>query len=59
MFTGNTGKAHSVDAIISVAALLKDDPRYKFHIVGSGSEFDNVKRLADFSHPIMSSSRGL
>ena len=46
MFAGNIGKAQSVDTIIKAAALLKDDPRFKFHIVGSGSELDNAKKLA-------------
>ena len=46
MFAGNIGKAQSVDTIIRAAALLKDDPNFKFHIVGSGSELDNVKKLA-------------
>ena len=46
MFAGNIGKAQSVDTIIRAAALLKDDPKFKFHIVGSGSELDNVKKLA-------------
>ncbi len=47
MFAGNIGKAQSVDTIIRAATLLKDNPKYKFHIVGSGSELDNVKKLAD------------
>ena len=47
MFAGNIGKAQSVDTIIRAAALLKDNPKYKFHIVGSGSELDNIKKLAD------------
>ena len=47
MFAGNIGKAQSVDTIIRAAALLKDDSRFKFHIVGSGSELDNIKKLAD------------
>lgn len=46
MFAGNIGKAQSVDTIIRAAALLKDDPRFKFHIVGSGSELENIKKLA-------------
>jgi len=46
MFAGNIGKAQSVDTIIRVAALLKDNPKFKFHIVGSGSELDNVMKLA-------------
>ena len=50
MFAGNIGKAQSVDTIIRAASLLKDDPRFKFHIVGSGSELDNVKRLAEELH---------
>lgn len=46
MFAGNIGKAQSADTIIRAAALLKDDLRFKFHIVGSGSELDNIKKLA-------------
>ncbi len=47
MFAGNIGKAQSVDTIIRAAALLKDDPRFKFHILGDGSELENVKNLAN------------
>lgn len=46
MFAGNIGKAQSVDTIIRAAALLKDDPRFRFHIVGSGSELENIKKFA-------------
>ena len=46
MFAGNIGKAQSLDAIIRAASLLKDDLRFKFHIVGSGSELENIKKLA-------------
>lgn len=46
MFAGNIGKAQSIDTIIKAAALLKDDPKFRFHIVGSGSELDNAKKLA-------------
>lgn len=46
MFAGNIGKAQSVDTIIRAAALIKDDKRFKFHIVGSGSEYDNNVTLA-------------
>lgn len=46
MFAGNIGKAQSVDTIIRAAALLKNDKRFEFHIVGSGSEYDNNVALA-------------
>lgn len=46
MFAGNIGKAQSVDTIIKAAALLKENPGFKFHIVGSGSELENIKKLA-------------
>ncbi|MCR4562896.1 MAG: glycosyltransferase family 4 protein [Bacilli bacterium] len=46
MFAGNIGKAQSVDTIIRAAALLKEKPGFKFHIVGSGSELENIKKLA-------------
>ncbi len=47
MFAGNIGKAQSIDTIIKAASLLKDDPRFKFHIVGGGSELVNMKKLAN------------
>ena len=47
MFAGNIGKAQSADTIIRAASLLKDNFRFKFHIVGSGSELDNIKKLAE------------
>lgn len=47
MFAGNIGKAQSADTIIKAAALLKNDSRFRFHIVGSGTELDNVKKLAN------------
>ena len=46
MFAGNIGKAQSIDTIIKAAALLKDDPKFRFHIVGSGSELDNARKLS-------------
>lgn len=46
MFAGNIGKAQSVETIIKAAALLKENYSFKFHIVGSGSELDNVTKLA-------------
>ena len=46
MFAGNIGKAQSVETIIRAAEILKDNPKFKFHIVGSGSELDNMKKLA-------------
>lgn len=47
MFAGNIGKAQDVGTIIRGAMLLKDNPKYKFHIVGDGSELENVKKLAE------------
>ena len=46
VFAGNVGKAQSVDTIIRAANILKENPKYKFHIVGGGSELDNIKKLA-------------
>ena len=50
MFAGNIGKGQSVQTIIKAAEILKDDSKYMFHIVGSGSELDNVKKLAEDLH---------
>lgn len=46
MFAGNIGTAQSVDTIIKAAALCKDIPNLRWHIVGDGKELDNCKRLS-------------
>ena len=46
MFAGNIGKAQSVETIIKAANVLKNETKFKFHIVGSGSELEKVKSLA-------------
>lgn len=46
MFAGNIGKAQSIDKIIRTAAILKENNKFKFHIVGDGSELNNAKQLA-------------
>lgn len=46
MFAGNVGNFQSVDTIIRAAALTKDDDRIKWHILGDGSQLENLKKLA-------------
>lgn len=47
MFAGNIGKAQSIRTLIETAKILKDDKRFKFHIVGCGSEYENSKKLVE------------
>lgn len=47
MFAGNIGITQSVDTIIRAAALTKDIPNLRWHIVGDGSELEHCKNLAD------------
>lgn len=46
MFAGNIGTAQSVGTIVRTAALLKDVPDLRFHIVGDGSDAGRVRQLA-------------
>lgn len=46
MFAGNLGAAQSVDTIIRAAALTLDIPNLRWHIVGDGSELENLKGLS-------------
>ncbi len=46
-FAGNIGKAQKVDTIISAAKILRDEKDLYFHIVGDGSELENVKKSAE------------
>lgn len=45
MFAGNVGAAQSLDTVLQAAALLKDVPELRWHIVGDGSELENLKAL--------------
>ena len=47
MFAGNIGKAQSLETIIYAAELLKNDNSFRFHIVGEGSSFNEIKILSD------------
>ena len=47
MFAGNVGAAQGVDTIIRAAALTRDIPNLRWHIVGDGSELENCKKLAN------------
>lgn len=49
LFAGNIGAVQNVDCILRAAALVKQkNPGFfRVHIVGSGSELENCRRLAD------------
>lgn len=45
MFAGNIGAAQSVDTIIKAAKLISDIPNLRWHIVGDGSELENLRAM--------------
>ena len=47
MIAGNIGRAQSVDTIINAAEILKNNPKYLFHIVGAGSGLKKIKSLTE------------
>lgn len=46
MFAGNVGAAQSLNTVLDAAALLKDVPQLRWHIVGDGSELQSLKASA-------------
>ncbi|WP_101723332.1 glycosyltransferase family 4 protein [Eggerthella timonensis] len=46
VFAGNIGENQAVDVIVRAAALLKNDPVIRIHVVGSGSRYEECKSLA-------------
>ncbi len=46
MFAGNVGAAQSLNTVIDAAEILKDVPNLRWHIVGDGSELENLKEMA-------------
>lgn len=46
MFAGNVGAAQSIPTILQAAKLLEKEEQLRWHIVGNGSELENMKDLA-------------
>ena len=46
MFAGNVGAAQSLNTVLQAAAALQDIPKLRWHIVGDGSELQNLKDLS-------------
>lgn len=47
VFAGNIGVMQSVETIIEAAAILKENDRIKFHIVGDGTSLEACKELVN------------
>lgn len=60
MFAGNVGAAQSVDTIVRAAALCRDIPNLRWHVVGDGIALDECKKLAkELSAPVIFHGRQL
>lgn len=46
MFAGNIGSAQSVKTIIEAARILRNEKKIRWHIVGDGSELENIQKLS-------------
>lgn len=46
LFAGNVGVAQSLDTVLEAAAILKNIPALRWHIVGDGSELERLKQAA-------------
>ena len=46
VFAGNIGAAQSLDTVLGAADILREDTRLRWHIVGDGSELENLKNRA-------------
>lgn len=46
MFAGNVGAAQSLTTVLEAADILRDIPNLRWHIVGDGSELENLKAMA-------------
>ncbi len=44
MFAGNLGKAQSLETVIDAAAFIKERNDFQIHLVGDGSELQNLKQ---------------
>jgi colanic acid biosynthesis glycosyl transferase WcaI len=46
-YSGNLGRAHEIDTVLSAAALLRDHPRIVFLFIGGGHQFDRLAQIAN------------
>ena len=46
MFAGNIGAAQNLQVVLRAAEILREEKNLQWHIVGDGSELENLKRLA-------------
>ena len=46
MFAGNIGAAQSLNTILEAADILRDEQKIRWHIIGDGSELENLKKIA-------------
>ncbi len=46
-YSGNVGLTHNVDALVEIAARLKDHPSIVFQIVGRGPRMRHIQRLVE------------
>ncbi len=45
VFAGNVGAAQSLSTVLRAAKLLEDEKNLRWHIVGDGSELENLKQM--------------
>ncbi len=48
MFAGNIGVIQNVETVIEAAKIMRDMSNLRLHIVGDGSELENVKKSAEY-----------
>lgn len=46
MLAGNIGAAQNLQVVLNAAEILRNEKKLRWHIVGDGSELENLKRLA-------------
>lgn len=46
MFMGNIGEAQNLECLLKAISYIEDKKGFKFHIIGSGSNYENCKKLA-------------
>lgn len=45
-YSGNLGRAHEFETLLTAAGRLRDDPRITFLVIGGGQQFDALKQHA-------------
>ena len=45
VFAGNMGKGQTLDVVVNAVNIIKNNPKFKVHLVGNGTKYEEIKQM--------------